>query len=149
MPTVAAAIERGLCPASWRGAGHRGDTAAFALPDFEKLPLDGDITFENKPRLVRAFLRRGFGTGPQVDRAKCVGCGKCREVCPAGAAQVKGNKARIDRSKLHPLLLLPGVLPTRRDHLPPPGDSEDSLQIIRSNAPGLSRGRFAPFPPLP
>ena len=99
VPTVAASIERGLCPASWEELDIAGDIAPFCAPDFEKMPLDGDITFENKPRLIRAFLERGFAARPQVDRAKCVGCGKCREVCPAGAAQLKGKKARIDRSK--------------------------------------------------
>ena len=99
VPTVAASIERGLCPAGWEELDIAGDIAPFCAPDFEKMPLDGDITFENKPRLIRAFLERGFAARPQVDRAKCVGCGKCREVCPAGAAQLKGKKARIDRSK--------------------------------------------------
>ena len=99
VPTVAASIERGLCPASWKELDITGDIAPFCAPDFEKMPLDGDITFENKPRLIRAFLERGFAARPQVDRAKCVGCGKCREVCPAGAAQLKVKKARIDRSK--------------------------------------------------
>ena len=99
VPTVAASIERGLCPASWEELDIAGDIAPFCAPDFEKMPLDGDITFENKPRLIRAFLERGFAARPQVDRAKCVGCGRCREVCPAGAAQLKGKKARIDRSK--------------------------------------------------
>ena len=99
VPTVAASIERGLCPAIWEELDITGDIAPFCAPDFEKMPLDGDITFENKPRLIRAFLERGFAARPQVDRAKCVGCGKCREVCPAGAAQLKGKKARIDRSK--------------------------------------------------
>ena len=99
VPTVAASIERGLCPASWEELDITGDIAPFCAPDFEKMPLDGDITFENKPRLIRAFLERGFAARPQVDHAKCVGCGRCREVCPAGAAQLKGKKARIDRSK--------------------------------------------------
>ena len=99
VPTVAASIEQGLCPTGWEELDIAGDIAPFCAPDFEKMPLDGDITFENKPRLIRAFLERGFAARPQVNRAKCVGCGRCREVCPAGAAQLKGKKARIDRSK--------------------------------------------------
>ena len=69
---------------------------SFALPDFEKLPISQDITFHRGFPLINAFIRRNFGTGPKIDRKKCVGCGKCREVCPAGAAQVSRGKAHID-----------------------------------------------------
>ena len=63
------------------------------------MPTEGEITFENNPKLFRFVLERGFAARPHVDRGKCVGCGRCREVCPAGAAQVKNKKAAINRSK--------------------------------------------------
>ncbi|MEE0697492.1 MAG: DUF362 domain-containing protein [Oscillospiraceae bacterium] len=95
-PTVAAAIKRGLCPDSAEKLLISGDPRSFALPDFEKLPISQDITFHRGFPLINAFIRRNFGTGPKIDRKKCVGCGKCREVCPAGAAQVSRGKAHID-----------------------------------------------------
>lgn len=98
-PTVAAAIKRGLCPASASELSISGDPAAFALPDFEKQPVAADITFKKTFPFVNAFLRRNFGTGPKVDAKKCIGCGKCHEVCPAGAAVVRKGKAHIN-SKL-------------------------------------------------
>lgn len=97
--TVSASIERGLCPDSWEELDICGDPAPFYTPDFEKMPAESEITFENQPRLFREALRRGFASRPYVDRAKCVGCGKCREVCPAGAARIRGGKAAIDRGK--------------------------------------------------
>ena len=66
------------------------------LPDFEKLPAPADITFKKTFPFVNAFLRRNFGTGPKVDAGKCVGCGKCAEVCPAGAAALRKGKAHIN-----------------------------------------------------
>lgn len=95
-PTVAAAIKRGLCPASEAELNISGDPAAFALPDFEKQPISTDITFKKTLPLLNTFLRRNFGTGPKVDTKKCIGCGKCHEVCPAGAAVVKKGKAHIN-----------------------------------------------------
>lgn len=97
--TVAAAIDRSLCPPGWEELDISGDIAPFLAPDFEKMPTEGEITFENKPKLFRFVLERGFAARPHVDRGKCVGCGRCREVCPAGAAQVKNKKAAINRSK--------------------------------------------------
>ena len=96
LPTVAAAIRRGLCPASASELKISGGPAAFALPDFEKLPAPADITFKKTFPFVNAFLRRNFGTGPKVDAGKCVGCGKCAEVCPAGAAALRKGKAHIN-----------------------------------------------------
>ena len=98
-PTVAESIDRGLCPADWRDLAISGDPDEFALPDFKRLPVGGKIDFRTKIPIVSAFMRRGFGTGPKVDKAKCVGCGKCAEVCPAKAAHVVNGKALIDAKK--------------------------------------------------
>ena len=98
-PTVAESIDRGLCPADWRDLAISGDPDEFALPDFKRLPVGGKIDFRTKIPIVSAFMRRGFGTGPKVDKAKCVGCGKCAEVCPAKAAHVVNGKAQIDAKK--------------------------------------------------
>ena len=98
-PTVAESISRGLCPADWHDLAISGDPDEFALPDFKRLPVGGKIDFRTKIPIVSAFMRRGFGTGPKVDKAKCVGCGKCAEVCPAKAAHVVNGKAQIDAKK--------------------------------------------------
>ena len=98
-PTVAESISRGLCPADWHDLAISGDPDEFALPDFKRLPVGGKIDFRTRIPIVSAFMRRGFGTGPKVDNAKCVGCGKCAEVCPAKAAHVVNGKAQIDAKK--------------------------------------------------
>lgn len=98
-PTVKAAIERGLCADDWKKLEISGDPDAFAQPDFEKLPVSTDITFRQKYPVFGKFLDRYFAPRPLVNREMCVGCGKCRQVCPMGAADVRDGKARIDRSK--------------------------------------------------
>ena len=98
-PTVAESIARGLCPADWRELDISGDPEKFAIPNFKKPPRNRKINFSSQSPWLRAFLRRGFGTGPKIDRAMCVGCGKCAEVCPASAAHVVKGKARIDTKK--------------------------------------------------
>ncbi len=98
-PTVAESIARGLCPADWHELSISGNPDEFAIPDFEKVPRNRKINFESQSPWLRAFLRRAFGTGPKIDRAACVGCGKCAEVCPAGAAHVEKGKAAIDTKK--------------------------------------------------
>ena len=51
-----------------------------------------------------------------VDHEKCVACGKCVEVCPAGAAKLGQKLCRKDGSKtLYPMHLLPDDTPWGED----------------------------------
>ena len=98
-PTVAAAAERGLCPASLTELSVFGDPDIFALPDFDKVPPRGGVEFFGQSRLVLGFLNRAFGAYPRVDAARCVGCGKCTETCPMHTIRLRNRKAVIRRGK--------------------------------------------------
>lgn len=34
-----------------------------------------------------------------VDKTKCIGCGACASICPAGAIKLVDGKAEIDKAK--------------------------------------------------
>ena len=36
---------------------------------------------------------------PRLEGEKCVGCGRCRDVCPADAIAMVGKRPRIDRKR--------------------------------------------------
>ena len=92
--TVDASIRRGLCPADWKELKISGDPEQFAQPDFEKLPPPADIKFHGG---ALELLDKYFAPGPVVDRAKCIGCGKCAEVCPMDMAKIVKGKAQLKR----------------------------------------------------
>ena len=94
--TVDASIRRGLCPSDWRELNVYGDPEAFAQPDFEKLPPPADIKFHGG---ALELLDKYFAPGPVVDRAKCIGCGKCAEVCPMDMAKIVNGKAQLKRKR--------------------------------------------------
>lgn len=41
-------------------------------------------------------VERLIAPRPKIDRRKCVGCGKCAEICPGHTIAVRDKKARID-----------------------------------------------------
>lgn len=96
--TVATAKERGLC-----GEGETeviGDPL-LTYPDFVR-PQTVTTDFMSKvPGWLRPVCRpivdRFFTAQPEIDRKRCVGCGKCAESCPAHTIRVVDKKAQIDR----------------------------------------------------
>lgn len=51
---------------------------------------------ENIPGWLRNFARRHLNARPVVVPELCLGCGICKESCPAGAITLAGRPARID-----------------------------------------------------
>ena len=98
VPTVKAAFERGLAPASPQELSVYGDLASFAVPDYVTLPIHEDMDFRSHGPVINWLLRTCFATRPKIDRSICVGCGKCAEACPVHASKVVDRKAEIDKS---------------------------------------------------
>lgn len=91
------AVENGLaCPGSLELCGDPipNDLTPFVEPDTKRLD------FAN---LMPPFLRKPFTaiagkilkSYPQLDRNKCVGCGKCAESCPAHIINIKNGRAQF------------------------------------------------------
>ena len=68
----------------------------------------------NTPNMSRSAYRA------HVDASKCAACGKCVEVCPAGAARLGQKLCRADGSKtVYPMHELPDDLPWGEDRWDP------------------------------
>ena len=104
VPTLEAALERGLIPASADELTVEGDPAAFAIPDFQRIVtwnshlFQGDGTSVFK-KVKGKVMNWALAQRPQVKPAKCVGCGMCGKICPAKAITMKDKKPSIDRKK--------------------------------------------------
>lgn len=104
VPTLKAAGERGLIPSGAEDLAVEGDPAAFVLPDFKLAGSALSHLFRGNgknplSRVGGAALERLLAQRPQLRREKCVGCGVCKNVCPADAITMADKRPRIDRKK--------------------------------------------------
>jgi len=89
-----------LCEAALDEALLRGDTQAAAPVADYKLPAGfADISFADKaPRALRwavPGVEKWLAPRPKIHRSKCIGCGKCAEICPGHTITVENGKAHI------------------------------------------------------
>ena len=85
------------------GTGKTSITAALAasapgglaLCDADVDAPDLEILLHPEPREEHAFI--GMDTAG-VDSQRCIGCGRCRDVCRFDAIRMEGGKARVDKT---------------------------------------------------
>lgn len=98
VPTLRAAQERGLTPASAEELEISGDAEEFVCKDFVTVQKGTGTDFgAQKGKLLGAAAKTVLRARPKLKRSRCVGCGVCRDTCPAHAIVIEKGKAKIDR----------------------------------------------------
>lgn len=108
VPYLEAAHRRGLCAECFDLRDLAGDTAAFAPIQGYKLPSSyqndqlGSTDFADYRSWLRPLVQAAekmAAPRPVVKTAKCIGCGKCAEICPRHTIRLSGQgnhrKAKI------------------------------------------------------
>lgn len=103
VPTLQAAIRRGLIPAEPSALSVCGDPALFRVPDFKTVPSQSNVFFmvlgDGPIGKIADFVAGRILTPfPKLDAESCIGCGKCAQICPAKAISMKGSRPHINRS---------------------------------------------------
>ncbi|BFJ86211.1 DUF362 domain-containing protein [Ruthenibacterium sp. TH_2024_36131] len=101
VPYLKAASARGLCPQRADAAWRTGDAEAAApIPEFRLPKSYTNINFSNRaPRAIRwavPGVEKWIAPRPKIDVSRCIGCGKCAEICPGHTIRVEKGKAHID-----------------------------------------------------
>ena len=97
LPILSAAIRRGLCPDSIDAMDIHGDPEKFVIPDFDNIARPSGLLFDSKSKLLGGIISKALRAHPKVYPTGCVGCGVCRDICPAKAIKIEDKKAVIDK----------------------------------------------------
>ena len=103
LPILDAAYRRGLTAATADGITVIVDAELPIISDFERVVERRSLQFsgDGKSGVKRLFGKLAgwvLKTRPVLKKEMCVGCGICRDICPAKAIVIKDKKAKIDRS---------------------------------------------------
>ncbi|MEG1525350.1 MAG: DUF362 domain-containing protein [Clostridia bacterium] len=96
VPTLSAAVKRGLIPKDAEQLSVSGNWQALIVPDFICSPIRA-IKNWGDPHFSR-LLEQLLANKPLVDRTACIGCGICARQCPAHAIRMEHCLPVIDRT---------------------------------------------------
>ena len=104
VPTLEAALERGLIPAQVSQLSVAGNPEPFVLPDFQRITTGNSLLFQGDgtsrlKRLRGKLIGWLLTQRPALTASKCVGCTLCAQICPAKAITMKQGKPGIDRNR--------------------------------------------------
>ena len=102
VPTLEAARERGYIPDTAEELSVYGEVTPFLLTDYQNVADDRKRLciaqdYHGIKRVAWSVAEYVLAARPDIHRDKCIGCGKCRDLCPAHAITVKKGKAGISR----------------------------------------------------
>lgn len=95
LPTVRAAVRRGLCPADAAALRYLGDGRPRALEAFTPPASVAPDFSGSVGGPLHAVLKRYAAPRPKINAAKCIACGRCAESCPPRVIGMETGKARI------------------------------------------------------
>ena len=104
VPTIAAAVNRGLSPKELSELTLLGDPVSrFTVSDYELIRERSSLAFTGKlkgplGKFMGTLFSKALESRP-VPEKNCVGCEECRKICPAKAIHMENKRPVIDRSK--------------------------------------------------
>ncbi len=103
VPTLAAAIRRGLIPDDPGKLDITGpDWRTQVVADYKRVGTVRSLRFSRDStgifgRAAAGLMDWALASTPKLQAEECVGCGECARLCPAKAIAMEGRRPRINR----------------------------------------------------
>ncbi len=101
LPMLQAAYLRGMIPEDISGLTIYGNPEDYIAEDFERVVERHSLQFASDGNFIKRFFGKIANsilrTQPKLKPEMCVGCGVCRDICPAKAITIENGKAKINK----------------------------------------------------
>lgn len=102
IPTLQAAVQRNLIPATPEELDVAGNWKPFVVEDYKRVETTHSLRFNKDShsffgRISSVFIDKALASRPVLKASECVGCKECYKICPAKAITMKDNKPVIHR----------------------------------------------------
>lgn len=99
-PVMAAAVGRGLVPEQLPQGTVQGDVEKYRTIENFAMPKSYGVDFSHRvPHRIRwatPAVEKMLAPKPKINKSACIGCGKCRDICPQHTITVDKGKAYIN-----------------------------------------------------
>ena len=99
VPTIEESFKRGFVPEKVEEIKTNINIDDVLIKDFDLRKVHKSLWFNDESTLHGKMFKKALQSRPEVSKNECIGCEKCKNVCPAKAIHMENKKPVIDRKK--------------------------------------------------
>jgi ferredoxin len=99
VPTIEESFKRGFISKDVHDIKCNLNIDDLIVKDFDTRKTHRQLLFNDESTLFGRVSKKLMSSKPQVNKKECIGCEKCKNVCPAKAITMNNKIPQIDRKK--------------------------------------------------
>ncbi len=99
VPTIEESIKRDLAPRKLSDIYINTNIENILIRDFDTRKVHKSLWFDDDSKFIGRLAKKLLKSKPKLNKSLCIGCERCKDVCPAKAIYMKNGKPMVDRKK--------------------------------------------------